>query len=58
MEDVERQNAHYGQGRLHFSHNPQKILKCLHQRTMIIYIPLDDPGVTQGAQRAKKPQIP
>ena len=57
MDNVERQEAHYGKGGLHSRHEPQILLQCLHQVTKIIDGPPDDPGRTQGGQGKEKPQV-
>ena len=58
MENVERQEAHYGQGGLNSRLIPQRLLQYLHQRTTSIYRPHDDPGRDQGIRREAEPQIP
>ena len=58
MEDVEIRDARYGQGVLHSSHGPHRLLRCLHKITTSIYKPPDYSGGSQGAKRAEEPQIP
>ena len=43
MEDVERPEAHYEQGRVHYRHRLQILLQCLYQGTKSIFGPPDDP---------------
>ena len=57
MEDVEIQENHYGQGALHSRGGYQRLLQYLHKGAKVIYISLEDPGITQGGQRKGKPQV-
>ena len=54
LENVDRPDAHYGEGRIHYRHIMQRLLQHLHQITTIIYLPPDDYGGAQGVRRAEK----
>ena len=57
MEDVERREAHYGQGVLHSRHGLQILLQYMHQVTKGINLLLGDPGGTQEGRGKGKPQV-
>ena len=54
MEDVNRQEAHYGQGVLNYRHGTQRLLQRLHQRYNSINVATDDPGGTKGGHRTEE----
>ena len=48
MKDVERREAHCGQGVMHYDHGTQRLLHRLHQVTKGIDVPSDDTGGNKG----------
>ena len=56
-ENAEIREDHYGKRGLNSRHEPQRLLKWLHQRSMGTGGPPYDPGGTQGMRREEELQI-